>query len=136
MAEAEHSGLPKSNADAVAGRLIAETFDLDGEGLVALLRTLLTRAEQIKTLQERAENIEERLNPEQVSEQQEFNAEVLDSIYEPLCLKWMLSRVMKGLAQQLEYEVCQHQGHLLPIQQITFTDEGDVESFRLAPPCS
>jgi hypothetical protein len=136
MAEPEHPGLPESNAAAVISRLLAKASDLDGEGFVSLMRLLLARAEQIRAVRQRAATFDQRLLSGQVADQQEANAELLEALYEPLCLNWFLSRIMKSLAEDLEFSVYQQQGHLRPVKQITFTEQGEVENFRLAPPVS
>jgi hypothetical protein len=132
MAEVEHPGMPESNADTVANRLVTATIDLDGQRLVDVMRLLLSRAEEIQTLHQRAAAFDQRLVSGQIRDQTEVNAELLDALYEPVCLKWVLSRAMKALAEHLEFSVYQQQGHLQPIQQISFTPEGKVESYRLA----
>ncbi len=126
--------MPASNAEVVAGQLVTATFDLDGQGVVEVLRLRLARAEDIQAPHRRAAAFDQRLLAGQVNDQMEVNAELLDALYEPVCLKWFLSRAMKALAEELEFGMHQRQGHLRAIEQITYTDNGGVESFRLAPP--
>jgi hypothetical protein len=133
MSEAEHPGMPESNADAVAKQLVFTTIDFDGQGLVAAMRLLLSRAEELQALHQRTAAFDDRLLSGQVSDQMDANAELLDALYDTSCLKWFLSRAMKELAEHLGFDVYQKQQHVLAIEQITYTDQGGVESYRLAP---
>jgi hypothetical protein len=131
MSGLEESRLPESNADDVAGRLVAGSIDLDGAGVVELLRLLLSRAQQIKEVNARFEAFGASIVPGKMPDQSEFNAALQDGLYEPVCLKWFLSRCLKELSEHLEYDFQMSSESLRPIKKIVFTDQGEVESFIL-----
>ncbi len=122
---------PESNAALIAGQLVYRSVDLDGSGLVNTLSLLLARAEQIRTLNLRLIELDHRVAKKEVTTQEEYNAELLDGLYETTCLKWFLASTMKDLAKRLEGEVYGAQIRCAPIRQITYTDDGQVESFLL-----
>ena len=62
------------------------------------------------------------------------SAEVLDGLYETTCLKWFLACALRELSVRLESEVYASQLRLKPIRKITFTEDGQVESFLLDSP--
>jgi hypothetical protein len=122
---------PESNAALIAAHLVYHTVDLDGTGLVNTLSLLQARAEQVRTLNQRLIELDRRVFEKQVTTQEEYNAELLDGLYETTCLKWFLASTMKELAKRLEGEVYGAQVRCCPIRQITFTADGQVESFLL-----
>lgn len=122
---------PESNAALIAGHLVYQTVDLDGSGLVNTLTLLLARAEQVRTLNLRLIELDRRVLEKKVTTQEEYNAELLDGLYETTCLKWFIASALKDLAKRLEGEVYGAQIRCCPIRQITFTPDGQVESFLL-----
>lgn len=125
---------PESNAELIARRLVYHTVDLDGSGLMNVLTLLHARAEQLKTLNLRLADLDERVAQKKVTSQEEYNAELLDGMYETTCLKWFLACTLKELARRMESEVYGAQIRCVPVRQITFAEDGQVESFRLDYP--
>ena len=125
------NALPESNADSVASKMVFESVDGDGTGLVGVLRLLLSRAEQITAIHQKFGQLDQQLLAGHLPEQEEFNAELLDVLYDPICLKWFLARAFKAISERLEFEVYEQQQNLRPICSIVFNNNGDVESFRL-----
>lgn len=122
---------PESNAQLIAGRLIYNFVDLDGSGVIQVLSLLQARAEQIRALNLRLNDLDQKVARKEIVDQEEYNAELLDGLYETTCLKWFLTCTLKELARRLESEVYGAQIRLNPIRQITFTEDGQVESFLL-----
>jgi hypothetical protein len=122
--------LPQSNASLIADHLVYAP-DLDGSGLVKLLGVLQSRVQEIQALTVRLIDLDRRVFEKQVTTQEEYNAELLDGLYETTCLKWFVACALKELAKRLEGEVYGAQIRCVPIRQITFTVDGQVESFRL-----
>jgi hypothetical protein len=134
MADRSSDALLESNADAVAGRLVAEAIDLDGSGRVALMRLLLSRAEEIKAIHDRYTTFAHGITPGgTMPDQSEFNAAFQEAFYDPVCLKWFLSRLLKRLSEALEYDVYESLQQLQPLKQIVFTEEGGVASYSIEP---
>jgi hypothetical protein len=131
MSRLEESRFPESNADDVAGRLVAGSIDLDGGGLVELLRLLLSRAQQIKEFDDRFEAFGASIVPGKMPDQSEFNAALQYGLYEPVCLKWFLTRCHRELSEHLDYDFQMSSNSLRPIKKIVFTEHGEVESFIL-----
>jgi hypothetical protein len=125
----ERSVIPATNVDSVVTNLWAGTLDLDGEGLVRLLRLLSARAEQIKAMNVRAAALFNEGG--QVPEQLEANGALLEIAYEATCLRWFLACAFKRLAEGLEYDVYERQNHLRRMESVIYNAEGDVESFKL-----
>ena len=96
---------PESNAPLIAGHLVYQTVDLEGSGLVNTLNLLLARAEQIRTLNLRLIELDRRVQKKEVTTQEEYNAELLEGLYETTCLKWFIACAAKDLAKRLEGEV-------------------------------
>jgi len=99
-----------------------------------VLMVLLARAGQLRSLNHRLGDLDRRAASGEVATQDEYNAELLEGLYETTCLKWFLAAAMKELAVRLESEVYGAQIRLNPIRQITFAADGQVESFLLAFP--
>jgi hypothetical protein len=125
---------PESNAQHLARCLVYNTVDLDGSGIIHVLTLLQARAEQLKAMNLRLGDLDKRLVMREIATQEEYNAELLEGLYETTCLKWFLACVMKELTVRLESEVTGAQICLNPIWQITFAEDGQVESFRLDYP--
>jgi len=125
---------PESNAQHVGRCLVYNTVDLDGSGVINVLMVLLARAGQLRSLNHRLGDLDRRAASGEVATQDEYNAELLEGLYETTCLKWFLAAAMKELAVRLESEVYGAQIRLNPIRQITFAADGQVESFLLAFP--
>ena len=137
MTEKSQSALlrpPESNAQHVARCLVYNTVDLDGSGVINVLAVLQARAEQLRRLNHRLGDLDRRAASGEVASQDEYNAELLEGLYETTCLKWFLVCALRELASRLEGEVCGSQIRLNPIGQITFAPDGQVESFRLEFP--
>jgi hypothetical protein len=122
---------PESNAQDVARCLVYNYLDLDGTGVMDVLALLYARAEQLRTLNLRLNDLDQRVVTREIASQEEFNAELLEGLYETTCLKWFLACAMKELGGRLECEVYGSQIVLNPIRQITFAPDGQVESFLL-----
>ena len=122
---------PESNAEFVARCLVYNLVDPDGSGMVQVLALLLARAEQIRSLNVRLAELDRRVASREIPTQEEYNAEVLEGLYETSCLKWFLACALRELSQRLESEVYGSQICLNPIRKITFTADGQVESFLL-----
>lgn len=122
---------PESNAQTVASRLVYQTVDLDGTSLIHTLSLLLSRAAQLKAHNLRLLALDEKVKKKEVTTQEEYNAELLEGLYETTCLKWFLAAALKELARRLESEALGAQIRCAPIRKITFTPDGDVESFLL-----
>lgn len=134
MAEKTHPTLtrpPESNAQVIANRLIYNFVDLDGSGVIQVLQLLQARAEQVRSLTLRLNELDQKVQRKEITHQEEYNAELLDGLYETTCLRWFLACTLKELARRLESEVYGAQIRLNPIRQITFTEDGQVESFLL-----
>jgi hypothetical protein len=122
---------PESNAQHIARSLVYQTVDLDGSGLVNVLALLHARAEQLKAMNLRLSDLERRVVDREIATQEEYNAELLEGLYETSCLKWFLACASRELAVRLESEFYGAQIRLNPIRQITFAPDGQVESFLL-----
>jgi hypothetical protein len=122
---------PESNAEEVIDRLVYQTDDLDGSGVVKVLKLLLTRAEQLRKLNRKLANADQRVVKKEITTQEEYNAEILDGLYETTCLKWFLATALSELAWRLESEVYGAQLRCNPIKEIVYNAEGEVESFLL-----
>jgi hypothetical protein len=122
---------PDSNASLIASHLVYHTVDFDGSGLIETLNILLARAEQVRKLNHRLILLDERVAKKEVTSQEEYNAELLDGLYETTCMKWFMASAFKELAKRLEGEVYGAQVRCVPIKQITYNADGEVESFRL-----
>src|SRR5262249_47441542 len=122
---------PESNAQHVARCLVYNTVDLDGSGVVNVLALLQARAEQLRTMNLRLSDLDRPVLNRKISTQEEYNAELLEGLYETTCLKWFLACTLKELGTRLESEVYGAQIQLNPIRKITFAPDGQVESFRL-----
>jgi hypothetical protein len=122
---------PESNVAQVAGQMVYQSVDIDGSGLVNTLTLLLARAEQIRALNNKLVDVDHRVVKKEVTSQEEYNAELLDGLYETTCLKWFLASTLKELARRLESEVYGAQIRCCPIRQITYTSDGEVDSFLL-----
>jgi hypothetical protein len=122
---------PESNAQHVVRCLIYNAVDLDGSGVVNVLSLLQARAEQIRSMNLRLAGLDQRVASKDISSQEEYNAELLEGLYETTCLKWFLVNALKELTVRLESEVYGAQITLNPIRQITFAPDGQVESFLL-----
>jgi hypothetical protein len=122
---------PESNAQHIARCHVYHTVDLDGSGVVQMLALLEARAEQLRSLNLRLNDLDQRVARREITTQEEYNAELLDGLYETTCLKWFLACALKELAARLESEVYGAQIRLNPIRQITFAADGQVESFLL-----
>ena len=128
----ERPAFPESNVDSVVTNLWANTIDLDGDGLVQILRLLIARAEQVKAINFRlAEFDRGLLEADRLPEQAEVNAAILEGGYDTTCLKWFLSRACRRLAEDLEYDVYRKQNHLRRIESVVYNNEGEVESYAL-----
>jgi hypothetical protein len=122
---------PESNAKHVARNLVYHAVDLDGSGVIHVLAVLQDRAEQLRALNGRLSDLDRQVALGEITTQQEYNAEMLDGLYETTCLKWFLACALKELGGRLEGEVYGAQIRLNPIGQITFAPDGQVESFLL-----
>ena len=125
---------PESNADKIVDQLVFQTDDLIEAGLVDVLRVLLARAEQIKKVSSDLEVFGyDILSAEKMTSQDKVNAALLEGWYETTCLKWFLACSFKRLGEHLEYIVYQKQQHFRPVESISFSENGEVESFKLKP---
>jgi hypothetical protein len=122
---------PESNAQHVARGLVYNMPDLDGSGVMQVLATLYARAEELRAMNHRLSDLDRRLLLREITTQEEYNAELLEGLYETTCLKWFLACALKELAGRLESEVYGAQICLNPIRTITYASDGTVESFRL-----
>jgi hypothetical protein len=122
---------PESNAQHVARCLVYNTVDLDGTGVLNVLAVLQARAEQLRSMNHRLSDLDRRMANREIATQEEYNAELLEGLYETTCLKWFLACTLKELGVRLESEVYGAQIYLNPIRQITFAADGQVESFLL-----
>ncbi|HYT94213.1 MAG TPA: hypothetical protein VEL76_36190 [Gemmataceae bacterium] len=130
-AEAARVQLPESNAQHIARCLVYNTVDLDGSGVVHVLALLQARAAQVRAMNLRLSDLDRRMASREIASQEEYNAELLEGLYETTCLKWFLASALRELAVRLESEVSGAQVCLNPIRQITFASDGQVESFLL-----
>jgi hypothetical protein len=132
LPDPQQSVFPESNVEALLTILWPGPFDLDGDGLVRMLRLLTARAEQIKAISIRLTEFDCGLG-KRVPEQSEFKAAILEGVYDTTCLKWFLSRAFKQLAEDLEYVVYekQTQNQVHRIQSIIYNSEGELESYSL-----
>src|SRR4051812_39391982 len=105
--------------------------DLDGSGAVDVLGLLRARAEQVRELNHRLADLDQRAASGEVATQDEYNAELLEGLYETTCLKWFVACVLRELTVRLESEDFGAQIRLNPIRQITYAADGQVESFLL-----
>lgn len=130
----EHLGLPESNAAEVARRLVLRATDLNEAGLADALRLLLDQVEELQRVHRRATEFD--LNPpaDPIAERVAVLGAYQEALYEPVCIEWFLSRAMKELAEHLEYRVNMSQRRLRPIASITYTETGQLESYRLRSP--
>src|SRR5437867_3436083 len=106
---------PESNAQHLARCLVYNTVDLDGSGVVNVLALLQARAEQLRSMTLRLSDLDRRVMEKEITSQEEYNAELLDGLYETTCLKWFLACTLKELAGRLEGEVYGAQICLNPI---------------------
>jgi hypothetical protein len=125
---------PESNAQHVARCLVYNNVDLDGSGVMNVLAILHARAEQLRAMNHRLNDLDRRVVLREIATQEEYNAELLDGLYETTCLKWFIACTLRELAVRLESEVYGSQICLKPIRQITFAPDGQVESFLLDYP--
>jgi hypothetical protein len=131
QADASLKRTPESNAEYVARCLVYPLVDLDGSGVVQVLELLRVRAEQILSLNHELSELDNRVARQEITSQEEYNAVVLEGLYETTCLKWFLACVLRELGTRLESEVFGAQICMNPIRQITFAPDGQVESFLL-----
>jgi hypothetical protein len=131
---ASHPGLPDSNADAVAKRLALMALDLDGDGLVRVMQLLLHHAEEIRRMHQRAAQFDREAAADRAVDAGVVRGTYLEALYDPVCIEWLLSRVMKELAEQFELRMYESQQRLRPLERITYTDSGQVDHYRLTPP--
>jgi hypothetical protein len=123
---------PESNADEVARKMIHTHPDIDGTGLVQVCDILLKIAENSRNSWQRGNDaLQKMMNGEQPLSQEEVDASLLYGLYESACLKWFLSRAFLELSNALKCDFVESMANFRPIRQITFTDEGEAESFRL-----
>lgn len=125
--------LPESNADDVAKRLVTNAIDLDGEGLVRLLGLLLGQAEELRAIHRRASTLDAQVSSDPLVDAASVRGAFQEALYEPVCIEWLLSRVLKELAGHLEFRVYQRQQQFRPLARITYTEAGQVENYRLQP---
>jgi hypothetical protein len=130
----ERPDLPASNADDIARRLVLKATDLDGSGLVDVLRQFLVQAEELQRVHERAAAFDQNPPADPVAERQVVLGAYQEALYEPICIEWFLSRAMKEISEHLEFRVYQSQQRLRPLAQVTYTESGQVESYKLHPP--
>ncbi len=130
-ADFHFDAVPESNAEAVANKIVFESIDLDGTGVVEILRLLVSRAEQMRDVNQQFGKFDAQLSTGHLPGQDDLNRELLHGLYEPICLKWFLARALRSLAKRLEFEVTEKQQHLRPIQKIVYAIDGDLESFTL-----
>ena len=126
--------LPQSNAGSVAHQLAAQAADVEGTGLVEVLKLLLERAEQIRTINQPAGD----LGPSLISwepgqEQAEPGVVLLEDVYRPLCLKLFMACAFTALAEQLKSQL-RHRDLLRHVKQIVFSEDGDLQSLGLNEP--
>lgn len=131
MSSAAHPGMPESNVDNVAAQLITQTFDFNGEGLVSLMKLMVTQAEKVRDIRHRESGFNQTLLAEQSLEQHEINGVLIDSLQEHIS-HWFISQVLKSLAEHLEYDFYQKQERLRAIQRVNFNEQGEVIDLLLA----
>lgn len=127
----QSENLPESNADEVATKYLFENIDVDGTDLIASLEFFLSHARQIAFHGENLKELGLKIEYEENVSQRDFNGELQEGLYEPICLKWFLSRAFKVLSDRLEFEVYECQQRLRPISKIIFNDDGTIGSFKL-----
>jgi hypothetical protein len=132
MADSEEQAVPKSNVDEIANDLVLRTIHLTGEGFVDVIELLLKRAKDIKSLNERAATFDRQLLSGKLPNQEEVNAELLDAIYDPLCLRLLIARVMRALSDHEEFTVIEHMQKVRPVSEINFRPDGQIDSYRLS----
>lgn len=123
--------LPESNADAIATNYIYENIDVDGADLISSLEFFLLHARQIALHGKNLEKFALKMECEENFNQDDFNGELQEGLYEPICLKWFLSRALKVLSNRLEFEVYESQQRVRPISKIIFNENGTIGSFNL-----
>ncbi len=131
MSTTSYPGMPESNVDNIAANLVIQTCDLDGDGLVYLMRFMVTQAEKVRDIRRRGAGFGDTLSTGKIPEQHEINGVLIDSLQEHIH-QWFISRVMKSLAEHLEYDFNQKQKFLRPIQRINFTEQGEVIDLLLS----
>jgi hypothetical protein len=125
---------PASNAGSVAHQLASQAADADGAGLVEVLKILLKRAEQIRTINESAADVGPGLvSGEPAPEPPEAGVCLVEDIYRPLCLKLFLACALTALAEQLKSQLKQR-NLLRQVKQAVFSEDGDLESLDLNEP--
>lgn len=130
MVDTDRGAVPVSNADLVVADQVGPAIGLDAQGLADFLRLLTARAHEIAALHERGRAVEHRLLAGGVTDRREVVAELQEVIYEPLCLKWFVSRAARALAEHLERDVREDQQFLPAVRRVTYTASGQVESYR------
>jgi hypothetical protein len=134
MTTTSRSTLPQSNAGSVAHQLAAQAADGDGTGLVEVLKLLLGRAEEIRTInQSNGEPSPSALVGDLVPEPAPSSTLLLGDVYKPLCLKLFLACAFTALAEQLKSQLKQRD-FLRQVKQIVFSEEGDIASYSLHEP--
>ncbi len=124
--------IPDSNVENVAINLCSRAIDLDGSGLVEVLRLLLVKAEEIKRRHMRSAELSRQLLAGESSiDQQDFDSVLLELWFDTSCLKWLLAHSLRSLSDQLKTDVLQ-QSKTPRITKIVYSEDGDVESFELA----
>jgi hypothetical protein len=131
QAEPPQVRAPESNAQHLARCLVYGSVDLDGSGVVNLLALLQARAQQLRALNLRLSDLDRKVFEKAITSQEEYNAELLEGLYETTCLKWFLACTLRELSGRLESEVYGAQIRLNPIRKITYAEDGQVESFLL-----
>lgn len=123
--------LPESNADDISSKMIYENIDINGTDLVKILDLSLSHAKQIASLHKKLNEFNQPSATSPNVNQEVFNEALLEGIYEPICLKWFVSRTLKILSERLELDVYESQQHLRPITKIIYNNNGVAESFLL-----
>jgi len=112
-------------------------MDFDGAGRAKLTSLLAARAKQVHQIMSAMRQYDEQLSAfisgssSKEFSIEEFKVHAQEAWYETTCLTWFLSRAFKLLGEKLEQQVDDAQSRRVPIKKITYTPDGDVESFTL-----
>ncbi len=121
-----------SNLDQVVIDIVASSEDLDGSGLVQLFQLLSDRAtEHRQILAHSARAMSSMLSGEHPVTQDSVEAQAQDTIFETRCLKLLLARVCRKLAENLEFEISEQQANLPRIKSAVYSAIGEVENFEI-----
>jgi len=129
--------LPKSNVEKVVGKIVHPKERFNFDALVILLELSYIRANQIKKMADavagsrKGRPKKSATNAELEDYKEEIDADFWESVYEPVCIELFLSHLLRKMAENLERDVLHAQTHIRPIQEIQFTDTGEVETFKL-----